>query len=397
MLTFISVTLVTLGLLLAVAVVVLLIEIFAAVLLPQPQPLALLGRSLSQRVVVLVPAHNESIGLLPTLADIRAQLRPSDRLLVVADNCTDDTAEIARAAGAEVTRRDDALRKGKGYALAWGLRHLGMDPPDIVIILDADCRVGDAAIDRLVEVCVLTQRPVQALDLMVAPKEALPKYRVMEFAWCVKNRVRPLGLKALGLPCQLMGTGMAFPWDVIGSADLANNSIVEDLKLGLDLAFARTPPVFCPSAIVTSEFPLTADGVLSQRLRWEQGQIGMILKSVPRLIFKAVRQANVDLLVLAIDAAVPPLALLGMLITIMVAASALATLFGVSSAALLVSAITLIGLIAVVFLSWLKFGRGTLRLTEILSLFPYAIGKLLLYRRMFSGPSKWTRTDRSKI
>jgi cellulose synthase/poly-beta-1,6-N-acetylglucosamine synthase-like glycosyltransferase len=190
---------------------------------------------------------------------------------------------------------------------------------------------------------------------------------------------------------------MAFPWDVIRSADLANNSLVEDLKLGLDLALRRKPPVFCPTAIVTSEFPSSAEGVLSQRLRWEQGHVGIILRSTARLILKALQQGNLHLLVLALDAAVPPLALLGVLTIGMVALTALATLFGVSPVALVVSTISLAGLITIVLLSWLKFGRDILRKAEILSLFPYVIRKLILYRKMLSGKSEWSRTDRSKL
>ena len=76
------------------------------------------------RMAVLVPAHNESCGLLPTLEDIKPQLRPCDRMLVIADNCTDDTAAVAAACGAEVIERRDAAKRGKGYALDFGLRHL---------------------------------------------------------------------------------------------------------------------------------------------------------------------------------------------------------------------------------------------------------------------------------
>jgi hypothetical protein len=90
------------------------------------------------------------------------------------------------------------------------------------------------------------RRPVQSLYLMTAPCESAINHQVAEFAWRLKNQVRPLGLRALGLPCQLMGTGMAFPWDIIRSAELASGFIVEDLKLGLDLADAGHPPVFCP-------------------------------------------------------------------------------------------------------------------------------------------------------
>ena len=100
---------------------------------------------------------------------------------------------------------------------------------------------------------------------MTAPDQSTINYQMAEFAWRVKNWVRPLGLSALGLPCQLMGTGMAFPWAVIRSAKLASGQIVEDLNLGLDLAMAGSPPIFCPSAQVTSRFPISAAAAERQR------------------------------------------------------------------------------------------------------------------------------------
>jgi len=399
MLSFVSVSLVTLSFLLAIAVAILFVEIAAAIALPQQDCLMLSSKTSRPTVAVLVPAHNESGGLLPTLAGIKAQLSPADQLLVVADNCTDDTADVAMNAGASVIRRNHPDQRGKGYALAWGLRHLRQNPPDIVIIVDADCRLADGTIAQLMETCALTQRPVQALDLMISPPDAPINYRVMEFAWRVKNWVRPLGLKAIGLPCQLMGTGMAFPWDVLRSADLASGSIVEDLKLGLDLALARTPPLFCPSAIVTSEFPFSAEGVQSQRLRWEQGHIGMILTATPRLILKAIKQANVNLIVLVLDAAVPPLTLLSTLLIVMVAIAGLAALIGLSPAALFISIASFIGFAAAIFLSWLKFGRDIIPPHEVFSIFLYAIKKLPLYFKMLfrNSAQHWIRTDRRKM
>src|SRR5262245_61354108 len=84
---------------------------------------------LSHRTAVLIPAHNEGAGILPTIRDAQAQLGPNDRILVVADNCTDDTAAIVQAVGVEVTIRTDPERRGKGYALEFGMRHLGLNPP----------------------------------------------------------------------------------------------------------------------------------------------------------------------------------------------------------------------------------------------------------------------------
>src|SRR5437879_5400266 len=113
MMTFISFFLTTLAVLLAIPVAVFLIEVVASVALPQRERSMPPGGHSDRRVAVLVPAHDESAGLLPTIADIKAQLHASDRLLVVADNCTDDTAAVAMAAGAEVIIRNDPDRMGK--------------------------------------------------------------------------------------------------------------------------------------------------------------------------------------------------------------------------------------------------------------------------------------------
>src|ERR1700682_6274810 len=98
MMVLVSFSLVTLAFFLAFPVAVFFVEVVAAIALPQQDCLVPPNKDCRRRVAVLVPAHNESIGLLPTLADIKAQMRASDRLLVVADNCADDTAAVAAGA-----------------------------------------------------------------------------------------------------------------------------------------------------------------------------------------------------------------------------------------------------------------------------------------------------------
>ena len=384
--------------LIAIPVCVFCIEILAAVTLPQLELLSASKNGIRQRIAVLVPAHNESAGLLDTLGDIKAQLQSGDRMLVVADNCTDDTAAIARAAGAEVIERNDPTKIGKGYALDWGLQHLSADPPEIVIIIDADCTLANGALNRLATACAETGHPMQALNLQTAPSESPIDLRVAEFAFRVKNWVRPLGLRALNLPCQLMGTGMAFPWAIIRSVDLASGLAVEDLKLGFDVARAGHPPLFCPSAAVNSQFPTSIKGAESQRKRWEQGHISMIARIVPRLAYESLSQGNFRLLALTLDVAVPPLTLLGMLVSLMLAVSAFGVLFGLSSSALVVSAASFLGYLIAVTLCWLKFGRDVLPLRSILSVASYVFDKLPFYRQtLFGGrSSQWIRTDRKK-
>jgi cellulose synthase/poly-beta-1,6-N-acetylglucosamine synthase-like glycosyltransferase len=116
--------------LLAVPVLVFLIEVTASVLFRSPPPRNF--GSISRHLAVLVPAHNEEAGLCSTLESIKLELMPGDRLLVVADNCTDNTASLARSAGAEVIERCHLNNVGKGFALDYGLRHLDNSPPDIV-------------------------------------------------------------------------------------------------------------------------------------------------------------------------------------------------------------------------------------------------------------------------
>jgi cellulose synthase/poly-beta-1,6-N-acetylglucosamine synthase-like glycosyltransferase len=393
----ISFILVILTGLFAVPVCLFCVETLAAVSFPQRNFLPA-RRGLRHRIAVLIPAHNEGGGLRDTLDDVRAQLQSHDRILVVADNCTDDTAAVAKEAGAEVAERHNLDKVGKGYALDWGLQYLSADPPEIVIIVDADCRLANDALDRLATACAASGRPTQALYLIAAPAESPIEYRVAEFAFRVKNCVRPLGLQLLKAPCQLTGTGMAFQWETIRSVDLASGEIVEDLKLGLDLARMGHPPLFCPSAVVMSKFPLSIEGAKGQRKRWEQGHISMIATTVPRSIYESLTHGNFRLLTLALDAAIPPLTLLGMSLALMVIISGCGVLLGLSSSALAISLLSLSAYFIAVLLCWLKFGRDILPLSSIGLVISYVASKLPLYRQILSrgGSSRWIRTDRGK-
>ena len=94
------------------------------------------------RHLAIVPAHNEEAGLPATLRSCADLDYPAGkyRVYIVADNCSDQTAELARQQGAEVSTRSDPFRRGKGYALDHGLTFLDQTgAPEVVIFLDADC------------------------------------------------------------------------------------------------------------------------------------------------------------------------------------------------------------------------------------------------------------------
>lgn len=364
---------------------------------------ALLARAASSAtcarapLAVLVPAHDEGAGIGATLASVLAQLQAGDRVLVVADNCSDDTAAQARGFGAEVLVRHDTELRGKGYALDAGVRHLAAQAtlPALVVVIDADCLLAPQALDRLARRCAETGRPVQALYLMRAPAGSSLKTRIAEFAWAVKNRARALGLARAGLPCQLMGSGMAFPWPLIEHAALASADLVEDLQLGLDFARSGQAPLFCPEAIVTSEFPVSAQGLRSQRTRWEHGHLAMLLRAGPGLLWESLRTRNAGLCALTLDLCVPPLALLLML---SLALCALGLAAWAWSGAVLPWSLGLAApllLALAVLAAWLRFGRAILRGRELACAPLYALIKIPLYLAfLFRRQVKWVRAER---
>ena len=270
---------------LLVPVYVFVIECFAALIPERRQTWDPNGPA--PKTVILVPAHNEAAGLGDTLASLQAACTDDFSILVIADNCTDQTAQIARDAGAQCVERQDSERRGKGYALVFGLDQLASAPPDVVIVVDADCRVSTDALKLIAQKAAIAHRPIQADYVMTPPAEHTPMSVVSALAVLVKNRVRPGGLRRLGLPCHLTGSGMAFPYDVIRAAPPTGAYLVEDMLIGIELARLGYPPQSCSEAEVTSHLPERDEAAQGQRRRWEHGHLATLLRHGPRWSSKA--------------------------------------------------------------------------------------------------------------
>ncbi len=346
--------------------------------------------------VVVMPAHNEVGTIEMTLASLIPEIGDHGQVLVVADNCTDETAAVSTAAGAQVISRHDPDRRGKGYALGFAMRKLASAPPDVVIILDADCIPAPGTIGQLVANCYRLQRPLQARYELAKPDRGGDTMAsVGLLAWRVKNLLRPAGLSNLGLPCLLMGTGMALPWVALAKCNLETGHLVEDMVLGLELTNAGYPPRFMPDLCVVSALPPSAEGRDSQRARWETGHLQVILQLLPRFLVRGIVHAKPPLIALALHAAVPPLALLSMLLFTTVAASALIALAGGSMMALTTASTASVAALLALFLSWHKMGRDLLSIRELLQLPVYVLSKVRIYWRAISGrPMQWVRSKR---
>lgn len=282
------------------------------------------------KTTVLVPAHNEAAQIETVLKTAISQLTKRDRIVVIADNCEDNTAEIARATGATVIERENKTHKGKGYALDYGMKFIRRDRPEVVVILDADCIIAPQTIERISRKAIATGRPVQATYLMEQPEDTTLTDRISMFALKVKNLVRLLGLNRMGYHSLLTGSGMAFPWSVIERVSLAGSKTTDDTQLTVDLALTGCTPVFCEDALVMGRLMKGKDA-RSQKSRWEHGQLEMILVEVPRLFFAFINQKRLSLLILALDILIPPLSLLIVFWLVWMTISWLAVFMGVSA------------------------------------------------------------------
>ncbi|HEY9740919.1 MAG TPA: glycosyltransferase family 2 protein [Coleofasciculaceae cyanobacterium] len=350
------------------------------------------------RVAVLVPAHNEASGIGATLETLLPQLTDQDRLIVIADNCSDETAAIARCSGATVVERIDAERRGKGYALDYGLRFIEADPPDVVVMADADCIVHQGAIERIARLAAASNRPAQTTYLMEQPATPGPNDTVSALSFMVKNLVRPSGLARLGLHCLLYGTAMAFPWSVIAQAPLASGNIVEDMQLAVDLTMTGHAPIFCREAIVIGRLPQQNAAAKNQRMRWEHGHLQTLLTQVPKLFKASIHQRRFDLFAIALDLFVPPLSLLVMMWLAVIGSALLAGALGASWMPAIFLAIEGLLVWTSVVGAWAKFGRTDIPVQTLLAVPSYILWKIPLYLAFLVRPeTQWIRTERDDV
>lgn len=347
------------------------------------------------RFAVIIPAHNEASVIDATLKVLTPTLGERARAVVVADNCTDNTAEIARKWNVEVVERTHETKRGKGFALDCGVQHLKTDPPDVVVILDADCLVMEDAAPLLAAAAYELQQPVQGLNLSDRSDAIGSTQVVATLANRVMNLVRPLGLSRLGLPCRLLGTGMALPFDLAASAELANGNLVEDMQLGIDLLIAGHATAFVPQARITTNLPPQDKAFLTQRKRWEHGHFHTMFTQCPRLIVNAIRDFRFGPLTLALDLMVPPLAFLVLVLVLALMVSGVAAVLGGSWLPLAVIAAACGLFAAAVFTAWWAHCRHQVRLTALLSIPVYMLRKIPIYTSMLlNRQGSWVRTQR---
>lgn len=303
-----------LGLLICGSVLYLLILLAAASRRPSCLPA---NASHPLRLTVLVPAHDEELVLAQTLDSLAAQAYPAALydVLVIADNCADSTADIARARGATVWERINPDARGKGHALNWAIPLLlaSPRPADAFIIIDADTF---AAPDFLRVLAARLRQDTNADGFCalqgrygVLNTDEGWRAALMSAAFDLVNHVRPLGRDRMGLSAGLKGNGMAFTRAVLAQVQWRGDSLTEDLDFALDIARGHGLRVgYVPEARVWAQMPTSGAQAASQRRRWEDGRLASVRRRAGPLLREGIIKRQPLLVDAALDLLLPPLA-----------------------------------------------------------------------------------------
>lgn len=350
------------------------------------------------RLAVLVPAHDEEELVGRCVASLRDQTYPRSRVIVIADNCGDRTAEVARDAGAEVMERRDLERRGKGYALRWAMDRLlaAPEPPDAVVVVDADS-VADRDLLSHLAAALARGADVAQAEYLVLADATSTRSQLVAAAFLLFHRVRLGGRAVLGLPAFLVGNGMLFSRRLLETLPWNAFTGVEDLEYTVTLRLAGFRPQYVAAALVEGPVPHGYRGMRGQRLRWEGGRWHVVRGRLPRLLGHALRR-DPGVLDAAVDLAVPPLGLLTMIALAGSAVAAVAVALGIAAAwsqspwLLAMAALT-----GFVVLGLLSAGAPRSLWLALLESPRFLAWKALTYVRIAAGfdPRRWERADRS--
>lgn len=268
-------------------------------------------------IAILVPAHNEELGIATTVQQLLGAEYPREsfRVIVIADNCTDRTAEVARAAGADVIERTDLVKRGKGQALDWVLKEHEqlLSRFDLVAFVDADMYVDPKFLAALAEKFADPQiQVVQGRYTIANPGASwLTALGFVSFAYV--NHVRPAGRTFWGGTAELKGSGMCFRRELICETGWPSGSIAEDVDFGKELLFRDICVHYAPRAIVTSDIPTRLRQVEVQQSRWEGGKLDVERKFFGRTLRALMRRPSIAMLDALLDLCVPPLSVVVLL------------------------------------------------------------------------------------
>lgn len=350
-----------------------------------------------QRFAILIPAHDEAEQIEEVLRSCAELDYPRERyrIFVIADNCTDHTADLARAAGAVCLERHDLENRGKGPALSWALRQVLLTRPDAVIVLDADCRLERHALRVFNGRLAAGEQVLQASYVASNPERSMVSY-VSAVANAIENDLFYAPKAQLGLAVLLRGTGMVFRREVLERFPWNAASVVEDVEYAVRLYRGGIAVQFVPEVRVWSAFPEQNRQMEVQRTRWVGGNIRLAGQQLLPLLGQAVAQRRPVLVDLAwtLLISVRSLAVAQMLLAVLLGGIAACWTPGLGFG-------TLAALLLVLYGAYFALGVARLglnpRRAALLVRTPWTVARLLWIGSASLWPGRtasWERTPR---
>lgn len=273
---------------------------------------------------LLVPAHNEELLLGKLLRSIHVQDYPKDMydVLVIADNCTDQTAKIAMHENVKTVERKDSRYVGKGFAINYGLESVKNESYDAVLIIDADSIVDAGTLKELDRAIQEGARIMQCYNGLANPDDSWFT-RLMDVSRTLGNEVLGSAKEKIGLSSHLMGNGMCFVRDVIESYGWNAFTVGEDWEYYAKVVMKGERIAFVKTARVYHKESVDLEQATSQRLRWSSGRFAVAANHGIRLLYDGLKNSSL----MRLDAAMPlllPNPSLGISLTILMFVVALA-------------------------------------------------------------------------
>ncbi len=275
------------------------------------------------RFDVIVPAHDEAAVIARTVESLLGLDWPRDqfRIFVVADNCTDATASLARAAGAYVIERNSADLRGKGYALQYAFRASHEAAwADAVVVVDADSTVSTNLLEAFAARIEAGADAVQAHYGVLNP-QASWRTQLMTVAKTCFHVVRSRGRERLRLSCGLRGNGWCVTHHLLAEVPYSAFSLAEDVEYGITLGLAGHRVHYADEAHVLGEMVTVERAARTQRRRWEDGRALLLRTQTKPLLRAAWGYSDAACLDLALDLLLPPITTVGFAIVLLTAAT----------------------------------------------------------------------------
>jgi len=350
------------------------------------------------RFDILVPAHNEAAVIGRTIASLRQLDWPRDgfRILVIADNCDDDTADLARDAGATVIERRDDARRGKGYAVEAGIAHSARGGrADAMVFIDADTVVTPNLLSACAARIEAGAEAMQVHYGVLNPNDSW-RTRLVTMAYGASHAVRSRARERMGASCGLRGNGMCLTHALLKRHPFQVYSMTEDLEYGIQLGLAGVRVHYIDEASADAELVASGGASATQRQRWESGR-RMVARSYTGKLLRAAWQRRSGVcLELALDLLTPPLGLIALQIGALLVAAATAVAFGWPQALAWVGVAVamLLLILAHVLRGWQLSPLGPQALLDLFRV-PFFIVWKVMVRLRHRGNRAWIKTRRN--